>query len=232
MYGDELTRVYLGHDEGVVTARQRTRDIAELLGFDRLEQTRVATAVSELARNARRYAGGGEVRIRCGPSALQIEVIDEGPGIPDGEASRVFEAVGIRLVWVSGSMPQAPRYLVIRVVSKPMSRMSRNPGVLGTAASSNGNGATIATLYYGRIASQCGRFGVDAPLLLGHVMAHEMGHLLLPAGGHTAAGLMKAGWDMHQSVLASAGKLTFAPNQASLIRAHLQRARESLIPNP
>ena len=48
-----------------MTARQRTRDIAELVGFDRLEQTRVATAVSELARNARRYAGGGEVRIRC-----------------------------------------------------------------------------------------------------------------------------------------------------------------------
>src|SRR5689334_12025681 len=85
MYSDELTRVYLGHDEGVVTARQRTRDIAELLGFDRLEQTRVATAVSELARNARRYAGGGEVRIRCGPTALQIEVIDEGPGIPNLE---------------------------------------------------------------------------------------------------------------------------------------------------
>ena len=59
----------LGHDEGVVTARQRTRDIAELIGFDRLEQTRVATAVSELARNARRYAGGGEVRdpLRAGP---------------------------------------------------------------------------------------------------------------------------------------------------------------------
>ena len=82
-YGEEITRVYLGHDEGVVTARQRTRDIAELVGFDRLEQTRVATAVSELARNARRYAGGGEVRIRCGPDRLQIDVIDEGPGIPN-----------------------------------------------------------------------------------------------------------------------------------------------------
>jgi signal transduction histidine kinase/CheY-like chemotaxis protein len=81
--GEEITRVYLTHDESVVTARQRTRDIAELIGFDRLEQTRVATAVSELARNARRYAGGGEVRIRCGPDRLQVDVIDEGPGIPN-----------------------------------------------------------------------------------------------------------------------------------------------------
>jgi signal transduction histidine kinase/CheY-like chemotaxis protein len=83
---EELSRVDLRHDEGVVTARQRTRDIAELVGFDRLEQTRIATAVSELARNARRYAGGGEVRISCGADRLRIEVADQGPGIPNLDA--------------------------------------------------------------------------------------------------------------------------------------------------
>src|SRR4051794_2521668 len=94
-------RVPLGHDESVVTARQRTRDIAELVGFDRLEQTRVATAVSELARNARRYAGGGEVRIRCTNTALQIEVSDEGPGIEHLEqvlAGAGRGLVGVRLM--------------------------------------------------------------------------------------------------------------------------------------
>src|ERR1700742_1928114 len=85
MAAEELSRVGLRHDEGVVTARQRTRDIAELLGFDRLEQTRIATAVSELARNARRYAGSGEVRIRTRAERLEIEVVDEGPGIPNLE---------------------------------------------------------------------------------------------------------------------------------------------------
>ncbi len=69
----------------MVSARQRARDVAELLGFDRLEQTRIATAVSELARNAHRYAGGGEVRISCGPDRIQVEVRDEGPGIPNLE---------------------------------------------------------------------------------------------------------------------------------------------------
>ena len=63
MTGDEIARVDLGHDEGVVVARQRTRDVAELLGFDRLDQTRIATAVSELARNAHRYATDGQVRL-------------------------------------------------------------------------------------------------------------------------------------------------------------------------
>ena len=47
--------------EDVVLARQRAREVAELLGFDRQDQTRIATAVSELARNAHRYAGGGRV---------------------------------------------------------------------------------------------------------------------------------------------------------------------------
>ncbi len=161
------------------------------------------------------------------PLALEVLVIDE-VGVPadtlrqaQQEASRILGAVGIRLVWVSGQMPQGARYLVIRVISEPMSPMTRNASVLGTAASSKSNGATTASLFYERIVQESGRLGVDASLLLGHVMAHEMGHLLLPGGSHTPTGLMKAGWDRHQSVLASTGKLTFAPNQASLIRARL-----------
>src|SRR4051794_19435567 len=85
MSREEVARVDLRHDEGVVSARQRARDVAELLGFDRLEQTRVATAVSELARNAHRYAGGGEVRIHCRADRVQVEVVDHGPGIANLE---------------------------------------------------------------------------------------------------------------------------------------------------
>jgi signal transduction histidine kinase/CheY-like chemotaxis protein len=80
---DEIARVDLRQDEGVVVARQRARDIAELLGFDRLDQTRIATAVSELARNAHRYAGSGQVRFVRRDRDLLIEVADEGPGIPN-----------------------------------------------------------------------------------------------------------------------------------------------------
>ncbi len=45
----------------IVLARQRARQIAGLLGFAPLDQTRVATATSEIARNAFQYAGGGQV---------------------------------------------------------------------------------------------------------------------------------------------------------------------------
>ncbi len=77
----EIARVDLRHDEGVVLARQRARDVAELVGFDRLDGTRIATAVSELARNAHRYGRHGRVRLLISSDSLGIEVVDQGPGI-------------------------------------------------------------------------------------------------------------------------------------------------------
>ena len=50
----------LRDERDVVLCRQRARQMAELLAFDRREQTRISTAVSEIARNAFEYAGGGK----------------------------------------------------------------------------------------------------------------------------------------------------------------------------
>jgi signal transduction histidine kinase/CheY-like chemotaxis protein len=73
------------HD--VVLARQRARQIAGLLGFDAQDQTRLATAVSEIARNAFNYAGEGKVEFlvegRVPPQTFLIRISDEGPGIAD-----------------------------------------------------------------------------------------------------------------------------------------------------
>ena len=49
------------YERDTVTARQRARQIARLLGFDPQDQTRISTAVSEIARNAFNYGGGGLV---------------------------------------------------------------------------------------------------------------------------------------------------------------------------
>ena len=56
-----LLKVRLQYERNVVHARQRARDLAEMLGFDRQDQVRIATATSELARNAFRYARLGLV---------------------------------------------------------------------------------------------------------------------------------------------------------------------------
>jgi signal transduction histidine kinase len=67
-----------------VLVRQRTRQIARKLGLDTLDQIRVATATSEVARNAFQYAGGGRVTFDVTPAPepmLLIHVVDAGPGI-------------------------------------------------------------------------------------------------------------------------------------------------------
>ena len=56
-----LLSVRIRHEHDIVGARQRARQIGGMLGLDAIEQTRVATAVSELARNAFQYAGAGTV---------------------------------------------------------------------------------------------------------------------------------------------------------------------------
>jgi signal transduction histidine kinase/CheY-like chemotaxis protein len=79
--------VRLEHD--VVLARQRARHVAALLGFDAQDQTRLATAVSEVARNAFQYAGGGKVEFLLDedtPPSLLVRVRDRGPGIKDLQA--------------------------------------------------------------------------------------------------------------------------------------------------
>jgi len=77
-----VTEIRLEND--VVLARQKARAVASALHFDTQEQTRIATAVSEIARNAYQYAGGGtaEFHIENHPNRmLVITIRDKGRGI-------------------------------------------------------------------------------------------------------------------------------------------------------
>src|SRR5262249_35258444 len=80
-----MLMVQLTTEHDVVLVRQRTRQISKLLGFEPQDQTRIATAVSEIARNAYNYGHGGKVELQLegstSPQLLVIRVLDEGPGI-------------------------------------------------------------------------------------------------------------------------------------------------------
>src|ERR1051325_2994659 len=82
---ERLLTVRVRQEHDIVAARQRARQIASRLGFDSTEQTRIATAVSELARNAFQYAGGGSVEYTvegaAPPQVLSVRISDSGPGI-------------------------------------------------------------------------------------------------------------------------------------------------------
>jgi serine/threonine-protein kinase RsbT len=72
-------------DLDIVIARTLARDTAKALGFGAIDQARIATAVSELARNIFLYAGTGNVTVRevekNGRKGIEIICEDQGPGI-------------------------------------------------------------------------------------------------------------------------------------------------------
>jgi serine/threonine-protein kinase RsbT len=72
----------------VVIVRRRVREISAQLGFSLVDQTKVVTAASELARNTIIHGGGGKLQLEAlnGPRVgLRLIFEDTGPGIPDIE---------------------------------------------------------------------------------------------------------------------------------------------------
>ena len=81
------TRVPIASATDIVVARQRGRELAARLGFSASDQTVVATAISELARNILEYARAGRIEVgvvqRGSRMGIVVVALDAGPGIAD-----------------------------------------------------------------------------------------------------------------------------------------------------
>jgi serine/threonine-protein kinase RsbT len=79
----------LRKSEDIVRMRQVVREQAVAQGFSLVDQTKIVTAASELARNTIEYGGGGDVEVASvvngARKGLRLVFSDEGPGIPDVE---------------------------------------------------------------------------------------------------------------------------------------------------
>jgi serine/threonine-protein kinase RsbT len=86
---DEAVRISISTDSDIVVARQEGRTLATQAGFLATDQTLVATAISEIARNIVAHAGSGHLELKLveedGRRGLMIVAVDEGPGIRDVE---------------------------------------------------------------------------------------------------------------------------------------------------
>ncbi|HEY3002350.1 MAG TPA: anti-sigma regulatory factor [Kribbellaceae bacterium] len=85
---NELTeRIAVTSDQDVVRVRQLVRTVAVAVKLSLVDQTKLVTAASELARNTLVYGGGGTVEVRRVENGrrhgLRIVFTDRGPGIPD-----------------------------------------------------------------------------------------------------------------------------------------------------
>ena len=84
----ESTSIALEGEHDIVVARGEVRKLAASLGFGALDQTRLATVASELARNTVKYGLGGQMIAQPtegphGRAGLRLIFEDKGPGIPD-----------------------------------------------------------------------------------------------------------------------------------------------------
>ena len=85
--GTQHLTLPLATDEDVVRLRKAVREMLVACGFNLIEQTKMITAASELARNTLRYGGGGQATLelltRNGRRGVEMRFIDQGPGIAD-----------------------------------------------------------------------------------------------------------------------------------------------------
>jgi serine/threonine-protein kinase RsbT len=90
----------LRSEQDIVHARQAVRKLSQELAFSIVDQTKIVTAASELARNTLIYGGGGvlswAVILEGARKGLRLEFSDQGPGIPD-------LALALKDGWTSGS---------------------------------------------------------------------------------------------------------------------------------
>ena len=86
----ESKTIALEDNHDIAVARNEVRVMAGALGFRMIDQTRLATVTSELARNIVKYGGGGRLIVQPiednnGRQALRLIFEDRGPGIPNIE---------------------------------------------------------------------------------------------------------------------------------------------------
>jgi hypothetical protein len=157
-------------------------------------------------------------------SALVIDRVDLAPNVlrrAESEAERIYSLIGVKLVWTDTVDRESGTQMSVIVSASAFRGKELNSGALGaTPQTEKGRGRT-AYVFYDRVCDFSKANGVDLGVMLGHVIAHELGHTLLPDGAHSPSGVMRAQWDLAQAVRAAEGKLTFGAREAVLIRQGL-----------
>lgn len=140
----------------------------------------------------------------------------------ESQASRIFNQARIYPLWVECPCDNGPgpADLMLRIIPKLFgtTRAKVSKEAMGYAPVST-DGGVLATVFFDRV-EEVTKGGPVAPVL-GNVMAHELGHLLLGQNAHTLQGIMRANWSRGFMKLAQRGLLNFSPEQAEVIRSHV-----------
>ena len=128
------------------------------------------------------------------------------------EVTRIFADAGLLVRWTD----TAPRFIV-HIFPQVLGYAGATSPVMGVAQR-RANGSLVR-VFFKQVHDFARVYHVDLSTMLAYVIAHEVGHLLLPGYGHSPTGLMQAGWDRALLHDAATGSLTFTEAQAARIRA-------------
>jgi hypothetical protein len=148
-------------------------------------------------------------------------------------ARTVFGRAGIAVAFRECPEPSracaapGPDELLLEVLGPRQCRALRSSGdVLGLAVLPTGGGRPRYAAVFLEKAAALARLGdASTTQVLGHAMAHEIGHLLLESGAHSTTGLMRARWSSRELERAAWGQLLFEPDQSERLRAGIGRRR-------
>jgi hypothetical protein len=173
--------------------------------------------------------------------SLSISVFNEArlpdPVLYRGEAraGQILAQAGIHVTWLTCGRPLAggdaenrnanpclamtfPEHLSVRVMTRPL---AATEDTFGQSFLDEAGQGCYADVYHGNFTLLSSRALLSDAEILGHVIAHEVGHLLLGTNSHSAFGVMRAHWDGEELQQASRGSLLFTQAQAAMMRERL-----------
>jgi hypothetical protein len=177
--------------------------------------------------------GQESVTVTMKPLTLPIAVYDYAD-LPsqwlswaEEEMTRIYRGIGIEITWLDVRPPAKPADGLIVLIRPGLTKAERAipEGVMGFSSGTADERRRVAYVLYGRMEQF--RLEQVPPIerakLLGHIMAHEVGHLLLPGQSHSPTGLMRGQWSRAELERAQHGRLRFTDEQAQLIRTKVSR---------
>jgi hypothetical protein len=179
---------------------------------------------------------------------ITIGAYDYAHAAPDAvlKAERVTDGIlqvaGVSIVWLACSADESsprnpacanlvgPTKLTLHIIPKDAAaRLRLESEVFGIAVEGRVGGfACDAWVFYDKISEAAEQTGLSLPQILGAVIAHELGHLLLGANSHSKIGLMRARWTREVLVAADLGELGFSDAERARIRNSVLARHQAL----
>lgn len=149
------------------------------------------------------------------------------------EVARIYSTANVNMRWLycraetGGAMVDCPALqpnaVVLRIIPGPLKIVSKWALGFSLVDENGGTQAAVSLLHVKMCVARQKLIQVSLSRVLGHAMAHEVGHLLLGTNSHSSAGLMQADWDDAAMNRIANGALNFTAAESERIRASVMR---------